>query len=131
MVNAVLLSGSMPPFLTRDILNDPNRQLSVMCDVSCDPTSPNNPLPIYDRITSLDEPSLRLLEPSADTRMPLDLIAIDHLPTLLPRESSLAFSPKLLPHLLMLPENAAVWTRALDQFKQKLEELRDDANDGS
>ncbi len=102
-----------------------------MCDVSCDPTSPNNPLPIYERITSLDEPSLRLLEPSADTRVPLDLIAIDHLPTLLPRESSLEFSTSFLPHLLMLPENTAVWTRALDLFKQKLEELRDDANDGS
>lgn len=70
----------------------------------------------------------------------MTVISIDHLPTLLPREASEAFSSDLLPSLLqlpyVLPENAkskeekagkqettgAVWTRAEALFRHHLSE---------
>jgi saccharopine dehydrogenase (NAD+, L-lysine-forming) len=63
---------------------------------------------------------------------PLSVISIDHLPSLLPRESSEAFSNDLLPYLLQLDNwrspDAPVWKGAEDLFKEKVatlpEELR-------
>jgi saccharopine dehydrogenase (NAD+, L-lysine-forming) len=48
-------------------------------------------------------------------------VSIDHLPTLLPRESSEAFSNDLLPSLLELPnrQNARVWREAEQLFEKK------------
>ena len=40
-------------------------------------------------------------------RPPLTVVSIDHLPTLLPREASEAFSTDLLPSLLTLPQAIA------------------------
>lgn len=53
---------------------------------------------------------------------PLDVISIDHLPTLLPRESSDAFSSDLLPSLLELREAefTRVWADAERLFREKL-----------
>lgn len=54
----------------------------------------------------------------------LQLISIDHLPTLLPREASEQFSADLLPSLLELKnkDSARVWTEAKALFKEKLAE---------
>jgi saccharopine dehydrogenase (NAD+, L-lysine forming) len=114
MVNAVLLRDPIAPFLTHEELHRDGRRLSVISDVSCDPGNPGNPLPIYDRITTFKEPSLRIVE--GDN--PLDLIAIDHLPSLLPRESSIDFSSQLLPYLRALPHQDPAWQRCVEQFHQ-------------
>jgi saccharopine dehydrogenase (NAD+, L-lysine-forming) len=53
---------------------------------------------------------------------PLDLIAIDNLPSLLPRESSTDFSAALLPQLLAFGPGGA-WGRCLDRFHQACREL--------
>ena len=55
---------------------------------------------------------------------PLDVISIDHLPTLLPREASEQFSVDLLPSLLEFPQRSKkrVWTDAEKLFKEKLAE---------
>lgn len=59
---------------------------------------------------------------SSGTTTPADLIAIDHLPSLLPRESSEEFSALLLPHLLALGSGGSkVWARARAVFEQRLE----------
>ena len=44
-----------------------------------------------------------LLFPSNSTK-PLDVVSIDNLPTLLPRESSVKFAENITPYLLKLPE---------------------------
>ena len=47
--------------------------------------------------------------------LPVDVMAIDHLPSFLPKESSNDFSEQLLPHLLELLEKgntSPVWARA-------------------
>lgn len=117
LLNCVLLSGPTAPFLTRDMLDRP-RRLSVISDVSCDPTSPHNPLPVYDAVTTMAEPARRLR-----AAPPLDLTAIDHLPSLLPRESSADFSGQLLPHLAALGTGSPVWTRAEALFREKVRPL--------
>ena len=55
---------------------------------------------------------------------PLEVISIDHLPTLLPREASEQFSADLLPSLLEFPdrEHARVWLDAEKLFVEKLAE---------
>jgi saccharopine dehydrogenase (NAD+, L-lysine-forming) len=49
----VVLQGSMPPFLNNELVDKClKRRLKVIGDVSCDPNSTNNPIPLYDTITS-------------------------------------------------------------------------------
>jgi saccharopine dehydrogenase (NAD+, L-lysine-forming) len=54
----------------------------------------------------------------------LDVVAIDHLPTLLPRESSEAFCEALLPSIKELEDwkNARVWSEVDKLFHDKLKE---------
>ncbi|MFF7457929.1 saccharopine dehydrogenase [Kitasatospora sp. NPDC008115] len=112
LVNTVFATEPGTPFLTAADLERTDRRLSVVSDVTCDVTSDCHRLPVYDRVTDWREPVRRLQSGPA----PLDLIAIDNLPSLLPRESSSAFSADLLPHLAALPVGAPVWDRALRHF---------------
>jgi saccharopine dehydrogenase (NAD+, L-lysine-forming) len=116
MVNAVLATSPVPPFLRDADLDDPARRLRTLCDVTCDVGSPLNVLPVYDRTTDWTAPARRLRE-----RPPLDLIAIDNLPSLLPRESSTDFSAALLPQLLEFGTGGA-WVRGLGRFHQACRE---------
>jgi saccharopine dehydrogenase (NAD+, L-lysine forming) len=118
VINDIYLSGKIPPFITNELLQKP-RRLSVIVDVSCDTSNPFNPLPIYSDGTTLTNPVQHIVKKAHDGQPPVDVIAIDHLPTLLPRESSVGFSKDLLPHLLQLNQTA-VWTRARDLFHSKL-----------
>lgn len=47
----------------------------------------------------------------------LDVVAIDNLPSLLPPESSAAFSADLTPYLRRLPDDP-VWTRCRARFEE-------------
>jgi saccharopine dehydrogenase (NAD+, L-lysine-forming) len=115
VVNAVLVTGRIDPFLTRlDILR-PSRRLSVIADVTCDVASSCNALPIYDAPTDWDRPA-RCLHAGPP---PLDLIAIDNLPSLLPRESSSDFSAGLTPLLLELDAFSAPWQRCARLYQEK------------
>lgn len=123
-INAVYLgSAAIPPFVTFDSLNVPGRRLRVICDVSCDPNSPSNPIPIYSTWSDFQNPTLATSKPLA-SEPELRIIAIDHLPTLIPRESSDEYSSLLLPSLLNLDkrDTDGVWTRAEKIFKEKMAE---------
>lgn len=130
-VNCIYLSAKIPPFIDPKSLSVPNRKLSIVCDVSCDTTNPNNPIPIYEINTTFDQPTVpvKLLDGSSD--LPLSVISIDHLPSLLPRESSEAFSAALLPSLLQLNDwkNVRVWQQAEKLFKDKCATLPNGAVD--
>ncbi|MGQ4437152.1 MULTISPECIES: saccharopine dehydrogenase [unclassified Streptomyces] len=117
LVNCVLATTPVPPFLREPDLDDPTRRLRTVSDVTCDVGSPLNVLPVYDRTTEWDAPVRQLHD-----RPPLDLIAIDNLPSLLPKESSTDFSAALLPHLLGFGTGEA-WRRDLDLFRTKSREL--------
>ncbi len=120
MVNCVFVLGAVPPFITSDMLEAEGRVLSVISDVSCDPYGDYNPLPIYKQCTTFDKPTLRLI----DSENPLDLISIDHLPSMLPVEASEDFCDLLLEHLLQLDDlSQGVWGRAHSVFKEKTAEI--------
>lgn len=92
-------------------------RLRTLSDVTCDVGSPLNVLPVYDRTTEWTDPVRRLRK-----EPPLDLIAIDNLPSLLPRESSVDFSADLTPRLMDFGV-AGPWGRCLDRFDRASREL--------
>ncbi len=115
LVNAVLTPRPVPPFLTTADVADPARRLRVVADVTCDVTSDCNVLPIYDDATDWERPVRRI----RGGERPLDLIAIDNLPSLLPVEASVDFSAQLLAQLLRLGTAAASpWERCLAAFHE-------------
>lgn len=113
LVNCVLATEPMTPFVTPEDAADPGRRLSVIADVTCDVGSDLNVLPVNSQLTSWEQPVRRV----ADVP-PLDVIAIDNLPSLLPAESSRDFSAALTPHLLTLGTDDPVWHRALDSYRR-------------
>lgn len=126
LVNCVFLNKPVAPFTTLQHLQVPGRKLSVISDVSCDPFSDANPLPIYNNCTTMDEPGIRIIDNGNGIELPLDLISIDHLPSLLPIESSEEFADSLLPYLLSIDQiDTGVWQRAEALFKIKSAQARD------
>jgi len=111
-INCIYLSTPIPPFLTTQLLQQ-QRKLSVMVDVSCDTFNPRNPVPVYTETTSFVRPTVRVIQEPA-----FDVIAIDHLPSLVPTESSGEFSEQLIPHLQNCC-NSPVWSRAEKLFHDK------------
>ncbi|KAG5337007.1 hypothetical protein C0989_011216 [Termitomyces sp. Mn162] len=120
-VNCIYLTSKIPSFVNHETIRvaGEKRRLSVVVDVSCDTTNPNNPIPIYNINTTFSQPTVPVEVGTGNP--PLSVISIDHLPTLLPREASEQFSKDLLPSLLEFP-NSRVWTDAEKLFKKKLTE---------
>lgn len=116
--NCALITEPTPPFITQDAIQR-NRRLSLISDITCDAGSPLNALPIYEQATRFDKPMIRI----ANSPIPLDLIALDHLSTILPKESSQDCSSQLLPFLLQLltlgPNHAgSPWQRSKQTFDE-------------
>ncbi|KAK0633000.1 hypothetical protein B0T14DRAFT_574682 [Immersiella caudata] len=123
-VNCIYLSSKLPSdFVNLESLQTSDRKLTVVCDVSADTTSPFNPVPIYTVATTFDKPTVPV--DGLKSGPPLSVISIDHLPSLLPREASEAFSHDLLPSLLALDNwrNHPVWARAKTLFDEKVATL--------
>ena len=90
----------VPPFFRLTDFTESMR-LSVICDLTCDAHHPHNTLPLYDTYTSRSAPVRTI-----STKPRVDLIAMDHLPSLDPVTSSDAFSSvwvKYVPELLWFP----------------------------
>ncbi len=118
-VNCVLAGPKIPVFVPRSALTA-QRRLSVIADVSCDPSSDYNPIPIYDHATSFTDPVIRV----AGGKPPLDVTAIDNLPSMLPVESSEDYAAQLLPSLLTLDQiDKGVWGRARAIYDQHIAAL--------
>ncbi len=117
-LNCILAQPGGPIFVTKKQLNT-NQNLRVIGDISCDPDSSFNPLPIYNSATNWEVPVERM-----EASQTIDVMAIDNLPSLLPYESSVDFSKQLLPLLLDLnrTKNNA-WDRAEEAFRKSLKEV--------
>ena len=114
-LNCVLAGPKTPVFVPRPALAA-DRRLRVIGDVACDPDSDYNPVPVYTRVTSWERPAVRVGDDP-----PLDVVAIDNLPSVLPRESSEDYAAQLLPTLLTLDDpEAGVWQRARAEFARHL-----------
>ena len=112
LLNCILARPGCPVFVPVSALTSP-RNLTVIGDIACDPTSDFSPIKVYDRATDWDAPALRVA-----TSPPLDVTAIDNLPSLLPVESSEDYAAQLLPSLMTLTDlNSGVWGRAKQEFQ--------------
>ena len=114
-LNCIVASKGAPVFFSKSDIQS-SRKLSVIGDIACDPDSDYNPIPIYDKATSWKIPSNVIhIDP------PLAVMAIDNLPSLLPKESSIDFASQILPYLYELNKlNAGVWERAEKIFQEKI-----------
>ena len=109
--NCILARPGCPVFVPPSALTAP-RALRVIGDIACDPGSAYNPVPVYDAATDWAAPVVRVHDAP-----PLDVMAIDNLPSLLPVESSQDFAAQLLPHLATLDRlDQGVWGRAGAEF---------------
>ncbi|KRS13307.1 saccharopine dehydrogenase [Roseovarius atlanticus] len=111
-LNCIFARPGTPVFVPKDALTAP-RRLTVVGDVACDPDSDYNPVPVYSEATTWDAPVTRVHDAP-----PLDVMAIDNLPSLLPLESSQDYASQLLPSLKTLDKlDAGVWARAEQTFR--------------
>ncbi len=110
-LNCILARPGCPVFVPASAKTDA-RKLTVIGDIACDPTSDFSPIKVYDRATDWDAPALRVHDAP-----PLDVTAIDNLPSLLPVESSEDYAAQLLPSLLTLTDlQLGVWGRAKVEY---------------
>ncbi|WP_347137859.1 saccharopine dehydrogenase [Paracoccus sp. SSK6] len=117
-INAILAQPGAPVFVPKDAVA-PARALTVIGDVACDPASDFSPIKVYDRTTTWDQPVLRVAENPA-----LDVMAIDNLPSILPRESSEDYARQVLPVLVQLDRiDEGPWGRAGALFGEHMERL--------
>ena len=118
-LNCILARPGCPVFVPASAKTAP-RKLTVIGDIACDPTSDFSPIKVYDRVTDWDAPALRVHD-----HPPLDVTAIDNLPSLLPVESSEDYATQLLPSLLTLNNlESGVWGRAAAIFTNSIEDLK-------
>lgn len=110
-LNCILARPGTPVFVPANAAQGP-RRLTVIGDIACDPTSDFSPIKVYDRTTTWAEPALRVHDAP-----PLDVTAIDNLPSMLPVESSEDYAAQLLPSLKTLTDlDGGVWARARDTY---------------
>ena len=110
-LNCILARPGCPVFVPASAKTDA-RKLTVIGDIACDPTSDFSPIKVYDRVTEWDAPALRVHDVP-----PLDVTAIDNLPSLLPVESSEDYAAQLLASLVTLTDlTAGVWGRAAAEY---------------
>jgi saccharopine dehydrogenase (NAD+, L-lysine-forming) len=114
-LNCIVARPGCPLFVPASAITDA-RKLTVIGDIACDPTSDFSPIKVYDRATDWDQPALRVGE-----NPPLDVMAIDNLPSLLPVEASEDYASQLLPSLLTLDHlDQGVWARAKTDFDRNI-----------
>ena len=117
-LNCIFARPGTPVFVPKSALTAP-RRLTVVGDIACDPDSDYNPVPIYSRATTWQAPAFR-----AHASPPLDVMAIDNLPSMLPVESSKDYADQLLPSLLTLSNlSSGVWARAEAEYEKHLSEV--------
>ena len=114
-LNCILARPGCPVFVPASATTDA-RKLTVIGDIACDPTSDFSPIKVYDRVTDWDAPALRVYDAP-----PLDVTAIDNLPSMLPVESSEDYAGQLLASLAALGDlKSGVWGRAEAEFIRHL-----------
>ena len=89
-------------------------QKMVIVDISCDYSKPNHPIPLYSEATTWKKP---VYKPSEN----ISIIAIENLPSLLPKESSIHFSKYLTK--LLLENDQDIWQSNKNYFLRCLAEL--------
>jgi saccharopine dehydrogenase (NAD+, L-lysine forming) len=107
LYNCILLKQNVGIWLDDNTVFSNN---IVITDISCDYTNPFNPIALYNCATSWEKPVYKYNEF-------VDIIAIENLPSLLPKESSNDFSSTLVKILATLPtDENNYWKNNLDFY---------------
>jgi len=120
LVNCVASDSPGEPFLVAEDLERAERRLRTVADVTCDVTSEHNRLPVNSAVTTWEEP-VRVVH---DHGRPVGVIAIDNLPSLLPREASIDFSAALVAQLPDLTGRRGAWAASRAVFDQAMQGRR-------
>jgi len=89
----------------------------VISDISCDYNNPNNPIKIYNNKTTWSNPIYSYNEF-------VDIIAIDNLPSLLPFDSSIEFSSKMVKLLETFKDDEFnYWKNNYEIYKDKINNI--------
>ena len=118
LVNCVLAVEKCPPFINRELLNKHRGEVSLktISDVSCDPDSEYNMIPLYAQATKLEQPVINV-------EGGIQLTAIDNLPSILPKESSYDFSSQLTPFFIDFNSDNGPISVSLDYYLQTINDL--------
>lgn len=102
LINAIYWDEKYPRLVTKNYLKEnPLQKLDLICDISCDI---NGSIEITNRVTESDQPAY-VYNPKNDTYTEgfngegIANIAVDNLPTELPRDASVEFSNALFPFI--------------------------------
>ena len=119
-LNCILAGPGCPVFVPASTPRH-ERVLRVISDIACDPGSDFSPIKVYDEVTSWAAPARRVHD-----QPPLDVVAIDNLPSLLPVESSEDYAAQLLPALCQLHDlRTGVWHRGELEFHRHIQRLHE------
>lgn len=121
LVNCVLMTGPGLLLASPEDLASARSRITTISDVSCDPLSDYNPLPVYSAPTSWEQPFIDIGRNGHGD--PIELTAIDNLPSLIPLESSEDFSRQFAPALLRF-DTGTEWQAARRVFEEKLQQAR-------
>jgi saccharopine dehydrogenase (NAD+, L-lysine-forming) len=113
LVNCILARAPLPPFVRPEDAANPARRLRVVADVTVDLTPGINAIAVNHETTTWAAPVREVGAPGA----PLHVIAIDNLPSVLPREASEDFSRQLTRLLPGLWHETPEWRRCVDTFR--------------
>lgn len=104
MINGIFWDKQAPAFFTAQEMQDANFRIRTIADITCD-IAPESSIPstlqpstILDPIYGYDVQAKTLAEPFKEGVV--DVMAIDNLPSELPRDASLAFGEQFLEHVL-------------------------------
>ncbi|MGB3684593.1 MAG: saccharopine dehydrogenase [Ornithinimicrobium sp.] len=137
LVNCIVTHRPQEPFVTCADIDVADRRLRVIADVTCDVTSEHNVIAINTAITTWSDPVRRFVpsvseantsteDPATSSsasdgppqKRPVEVIAIDNLPSLLPWEASVSFSADLVPWIPDLAGRSGPFAAARGAFER-------------
>jgi len=107
--NCINLTSFIEPFFDKNTIFTKN---IIIVDISCDYTNIFNPIKLYDKATNW-------INPVYSYSKFVDIIAIENLPSLLPIDSSIYFSNKII-NLLTNNEYKKYWNQTLNIYYDKI-----------
>jgi alanine dehydrogenase len=104
MINGIFWDSRSPVFFTREDMLRPDFIIKVIADITCD-IAPASSVPSTLRPSTIDDPVYGY-DPRLGTEVPpftphgIDVMAIDNLPSEMPRDASAAFGNQFIEHIL-------------------------------
>lgn len=119
-INGIFYDGKAPAFFTREEMQSPDFQIKTIADITCD-LMPRSSVPCTIRASKIADPVFGF-DPVTGQEVPpfgpdsIDVMAIDNLPSELPRDASAFFGRQLLGAIfpeLLRGKNSAVIHRGM------------------